>query len=111
VDLSWSAGAGATWCINYSTVDGASHAPASGHGERFESAGLMPAGAMRTHPRPFSVGAGLISRRLQLGNAILQYRVREVGKAVLDRVAGLTGSGRQVKSLTASCSSDLTAER
>jgi hypothetical protein len=35
---------------------------------------------------PLSVGAGLIADRLQLGNAVLQHRVGEVGDAVLDRV-------------------------
>ena len=34
----------------------------------------------------FSVGAGLISRDLQLGNAVLQYRIGEIGNAVFDRI-------------------------
>jgi hypothetical protein len=35
---------------------------------------------------PLSVGAGLISRRLQLGNAVPQHGVGKIGDAVLDRV-------------------------
>jgi hypothetical protein len=35
---------------------------------------------------PLCVGAGLISRGFQLGNTVLQHRVREISNAVLDRV-------------------------
>ena len=35
---------------------------------------------------PLCVSTGLIADHLELGNSVLQHRVREIGDAVLDRV-------------------------
>ena len=47
----------------------------------------VKAGPSRSNaPSALSVGAGLVSRGLELGNAVLQHGIGEIGNAVLDRV-------------------------
>jgi hypothetical protein len=63
------------------------HALAGLPGECFESLwrDARPKPIERTLS-PLCVSTGLIANRLQLGNAILQQRIREIGDAVLDGV-------------------------